>query len=119
MYRLIPPLSNYNGYVSSLLYDSNCIFIISNQSQGYFRGLSWPLLSYGVINSVFFGTYGWALKAQGSAETVDGKPQYGAIAVASAVANLPLQLIMCPVDVIKVTLQSQIPHSNKGLFFSC
>ncbi|XP_005100915.1 solute carrier family 25 member 45 [Aplysia californica] len=101
----------YGGKYASMM---DCIRTVQaqNLSKGYFRGLSWPLFSYGVINSVFFGTYGVALKAQGCEEIAGSKPQYGAIAIASAVATLPQLLIMCPVEVIKVTLQSQIPHTH-------
>ena len=28
------------------------------QSRGFFRGLSFPVASYGLVNSVFFGVYG-------------------------------------------------------------
>ena len=35
--------------------------LLTFQSTGCFRGLLWPMMSAGLINSVFFGVYGFTL----------------------------------------------------------
>ncbi|CAC5374103.1 SLC25A45_47 [Mytilus coruscus] len=99
----------------------DCIDTIKKQtwSKGFFRGLSWPMLSAGVINSVFFGSYNQILKVMGtSADKQHDHPDYLKIAIASGMAGVFQLIIACPIEVIKVVLQSQIPHgNNKGLKF--
>lgn len=84
------------------------------QSKGYFRGLSWPLISYSYLNAIFFGSYGLLLKKLGHNDMNKQEPNYAIIGFASAVATLPQLVFSCPVEVIKVTLQAQIPHTHDG-----
>ncbi|KAK3597843.1 hypothetical protein CHS0354_029414 [Potamilus streckersoni] len=77
--------------------------------QGFFRGLSWPVLSYGVVNSVFFGVYGNTLKFLEKDRT-KRKSSYLNLYLAGCVGGTAQILIAIPVDYIKVVLQSQIPH---------
>ncbi|CAG2213091.1 unnamed protein product [Mytilus edulis] len=99
----------------------DCIDTIKKQSwsKGFFRGLSWPMLSAGVINSVFFGSYNQILKVMGtSADKQHDHPDYLKIVIASGMAGVFQLIIACPIEVIKVVLQSQIPHGkDKGLKF--
>lgn len=41
------------------------------------------------------------------------KPSYGAIAAAGAVGGMAQLVVACPVDVVKVVLQSQIPAGKQ------
>ena len=81
------------------------------QSSGFFRGLSIPIVSYGVISSTYFGVYGAALRQlreeTGTANT------YTHIALASGVAAGVCLVVGTPVDVIKVTMQSQVGNKCK------
>ena len=89
-------------------------FWISCQSKGFFRGLSWPLLSSSYLNAIFFGTYGLVLKKLDYLDDLTHKPSYWTLGFAAAVATAPQLLFSVPVEVIKVTLQSQIPHVHDG-----
>jgi Mitochondrial carrier protein len=78
-----------------------------------------------MVNSVFFGVYGHALKFVHPAGT-DGhlshaqhrQPDmnhYVGVAVAGGVAGCAQVIVSCPIDVVKVVLQSQLkPLTNRG-----
>ncbi|GFS26837.1 solute carrier family 25 member 45 [Elysia marginata] len=103
----------YGGKYSSLM---DCFKTVNQQkmSQGFFRGLSWPLLSSSYLNAIFFGTYGLVLKKLDYVDDLTHKPSYLTLGFAAAVATAPQLLFSVPVEVIKVTLQSQIPHFHDG-----
>ncbi|XP_059174684.1 solute carrier family 25 member 45-like [Physella acuta] len=101
----------YGGKYKNLL---DCIKTVQSQSlaKGYFRGLSWPLFSYGYLNAIFFGSYGILLQKFGHSEETKSKPRYLTIGLAAALATVPQLIFSCPVEVVKVMLQSQIPHTH-------
>ena len=74
------------------------------------------MVSAGVINSVFFGVYSQVLKVLGnSIDKEHDHPDYLKVGIASSVAGMAQLIIACPIEVIKVVLQSQIPHGvHKG-----
>lgn len=78
------------------------------QSRGFFRGLSWPLCSYGLVNSVFFGTYTSTLRLLGNDNVPGHEPELLPILVAGSVGGVVQLCVAVPVEVIKVVLQSQI-----------
>ncbi|WAR19111.1 S2545-like protein, partial [Mya arenaria] len=82
-------------------------------ARGFFRGLSWPLFSYGLVNSVFFGTYASTLKVLGSHTGHSKAPEFLPILVAGSVGGVAQLSVSVPIEVIKVVLQSQIPHPDK------
>lgn len=92
----------------------DCIKNVSHMGlrRGFFRGLSWPLLSYSFMNSMFFGTYGRILQQFGHHEREGEAPIHPQVYAAGCLATLPTVFIACPVDVIKVTMQAQIEHEN-------
>lgn len=86
------------------------------QTKGFFRGMSWPVLSYGAVNSVFFGVYGNSLSLIQHYSTRDSdKPCYWQIYLAGCIGGTAQLVLACPVDLIKVVLQSQIPHGSTGM----
>lgn len=97
-----------------VLYDNNNdnLLTICWQSTGFFRGLSWPVLSAGVINSVYFGVYGYTLKLLGGDTKESSTPPYLSIFIAGCAGGVVQLIPACPADVIKVVLQSQIPHGT-------
>ncbi|OWF38407.1 Solute carrier family 25 member 45 [Mizuhopecten yessoensis] len=99
-----------NKYKSLL----DCVSTVRKQklSTGFFRGLSWPMLSAGVINSVYFGVYGYTLKALGGSKEENNAPHYLKILFAGCLGGVVQLIPACPAEVIKVVLQSQIPHGN-------
>ena len=73
--------------------------------------MGFPLVSYGVVNSVFFGVYGNTLKLlqEKSGKTV---VDYMDIYLAGCAGGAVQLAVACPVDVVKVVLQSQIPTGS-------
>ncbi|XP_041351166.1 solute carrier family 25 member 45-like [Gigantopelta aegis] len=104
------------GHQYKQLWD--CVLNIHHQglSQGFYRGLSWPLVSYGLISSVYFGVYGNTLSAMQRVQVVKSHSfkWYLQVATAGMMAGVVQVFIACPVEVIKVVLQSQIPHQLPG-----
>ncbi|XP_062573812.1 solute carrier family 25 member 45-like [Saccostrea cucullata] len=85
-----------------------------NLAKGFFRGLSWPMLSYGIINSVFFGVYGSTMKLLHADISGKTPPDFTKICLAGSLGGLCQLIPAVPIDVIKVVLQSQIPHGTSG-----
>ncbi|KAK7507016.1 hypothetical protein BaRGS_00001867 [Batillaria attramentaria] len=95
----------------------DCIQNIANLnlSKGFFRGLSWPLMSYAFMNSIFFGCYGHVLQWFGHHERECEEPLHPQVFAAGCLATAPTVFISCPIDVIKVTMQAQIKHETPGV----
>lgn len=75
--------------------------------------MSWPLFSYGLVNSMFFGTYSSILKLLGSSSVSGSEPHLGHLLVAGGLGGVVQLSVAVPVEVIKVVMQSQIPHPSK------
>jgi solute carrier family 25 protein 45/47 len=70
--------------------------------------MSFPMLSAGVMNSVFFGVYGSTLRMMeswGLATTEN--PSLTAVFAAGCMGGLGQVGIACPVDLVKIKLQAQ------------
>jgi len=85
--------------------------------------MCFPVVSYGLVNSVFFGVYGHTLKyvvpyaadRDRRVQQIDSG-RYLEIAVAGGVAGFAQVVVACPVDVVKVVLQSQLkPIGTHGM----
>ncbi|CAC5396190.1 SLC25A45_47 [Mytilus coruscus] len=100
--------SRYKGLVDA-------VKNISHQSlnKGFFRGMSYPLFSYGITNSIFFGVYGNSLKWLDRHES-NKKSSYLNIYLAGCIGGAAQLVALVPVDLVKVVLQSQIPHDTLG-----
>lgn len=81
------------------------------QLRGFYRGLSWPLLSYGITYSVFFGVQGNVLKRM---ETDKDKRTdcYFKIFLSGCAGGAAQLIPVIPTDYVKVVLQSQIPTAT-------
>ncbi|XP_076441759.1 solute carrier family 25 member 45-like isoform X2 [Babylonia areolata] len=88
----------------------DCIRNISHESlsKGFFRGMSWPLVSFGVMNSIFFGTYGGLLQHFSQNVPDSEQPHFQSTFCAGFLATFPTVFIATPIDVVKVTLQAQV-----------
>ena len=73
--------------------------------------MGFPLVSYGAINSVFFGVYGHTLR---HLVGEDGTATNRSIFIAGCLGGLAQLPVACPVDVVKVILQSQISKPGSG-----
>ncbi|XP_064623175.1 solute carrier family 25 member 45-like [Lineus longissimus] len=86
---------------------------------GFFRGLSIPFASYGIVNSVLFGVYGNTLRFLNEGN-VDKVPKLSHVFLASVAGGLVQLIPACPVEVIKCMLQSQagnLSSHSKELYF--
>ncbi|KAI3386737.1 hypothetical protein SNEBB_000492 [Seison nebaliae] len=78
---------------------------------GFFKGLSFPIVCYGGINSIYFGVYGYTLQfiskqrnRSTENETVQHK-KMTSIVCASFLSGAIAAIPTCPVEVIKIRLQ--------------
>ncbi|XP_076443059.1 solute carrier family 25 member 45-like isoform X2 [Babylonia areolata] len=76
--------------------------------RGFFRGLSYPLVSYGGVNAIIFGVYGASLRMVAE----DRTPGLWDVFVAGCAGGAAQLVLACPVDVVKCRLQAQIPHEG-------
>lgn len=74
------------------------------------------MLSYGAINSVFFGVYGSTMKYLDADISGRTPPDYAKICLAGGLGGTCQLVIAVPIDVIKVVLQSQIPHRTTSMY---
>lgn len=77
--------------------------------QGFYRGMSWPLITVGVSNSIFFGVYGNVLKYL-EPDREKRSHAYSKVLFAGCLGGAAQSLVVIPIDYIKVILQSQIRH---------
>ncbi|KYO42664.1 solute carrier family 25 member 45 isoform X2 [Alligator mississippiensis] len=84
---------------------------------GFFKGMSFPLLSVALVNAVMFGTYGTALRCLGGPPRPDrgaSAPPARRVLAAGCCAGLAQAVVLAPVDLIKVRLQSQTHGLGRG-----
>ncbi|XP_048714363.2 solute carrier family 25 member 45 isoform X1 [Caretta caretta] len=77
---------------------------------GFFKGMSFPLLSVALVNSVMFGAYSNALlylSATHHHEHRANSPSYAHVLTAGSFSGLMQAVVLAPVDLIKVRLQNQ------------
>ncbi|KAF8562162.1 hypothetical protein P879_10885 [Paragonimus westermani] len=73
----------------------------------FFKGLSLPLYSYGLVNAVTFGTYKCSLKKLDPTEA-----SFGACVVAGALSGVVQLIPAVPVELIKIQQQNSAFHSG-------
>ena len=76
--------------------------MVTEGIRGYFKGMLYPVLTAGAINSVFFWVYGKVMSGLGERHHLFNVYMAG-------VAGGTVQLaIACPVELIKIRLQTQV-----------
>lgn len=88
------------------------------QLNGFFRGMTFPLFTSGTLNSILFGIYGNELRRlQSFCRTEAERQSQWAkhVFLAGSEAGLVHSFIACPIEVVKIRLQTQ----NRKPFFSC
>lgn len=80
VYPFITEILVENYFILKLyIYVFHILFLILFQTCGFFRGLGFPLVSYGLVNSVFFGVYGNTLRLISEGRE---NPSHGHVAMA-------------------------------------
>ncbi|XP_073905095.1 solute carrier family 25 member 45 isoform X3 [Castor canadensis] len=77
---------------------------------GFFKGMSFPLVSIAVVNSVLFGVYSnvlLALTAMSHQERRTQLPSYTHVFIAGCTGGVIQTFFLAPFDLIKVRLQNQ------------
>lgn len=87
----------------------------SIQLNGFFRGMAFPMLSSGILNSILFGVYGNELRrlqniCTTNAERRDEWAQN--VFLAGSTAGLIHAFFACPIELVKIRLQTQ----NRKIF---
>ena len=79
--------------------------MVTEGVRGYFKGLLYPVLTAGSINSIFFSVYGWSMSHL--SHLGSDRPHLVNVYLAG-VAGGSIQLaIACPVELVKIRLQTQ------------
>lgn len=77
---------------------------------GFFRGMMFPLLTSGTLNSILFGVYGNELRRLQSicANDAERKKTWRQhVFIAGSEAGFIQSFLACPVELVKVRLQTQ------------
>ncbi|XP_004627301.1 solute carrier family 25 member 45 isoform X1 [Octodon degus] len=77
---------------------------------GFYKGMSFPIASIGMVNSVLFGVYSNTLQALTSTSHQDRRaqlPSYTCIFIAGCTGGFLQAYSLAPFDIIKVRLQNQ------------
>lgn len=85
------------------------IFFKSSQLNGFFRGMSFQLLTSGILNSILFGVYDNELRrlqniCTTNAERRDEWAQN--VFLAGSTAGLIHAFFACPIELVKIRLQT-------------
>ncbi|KAK7884364.1 hypothetical protein WMY93_027487 [Mugilogobius chulae] len=106
-------LTQYNGIVHCVV-QTYC----REGVRGFFRGMAFPALTNGLVNSLVFGAYGNALDvlSQSRREERGVSPSVPALHVyaAGAFSGLVQVLVAAPIDLIKVRLQGQTGQAGQA-----
>ncbi|XP_071512800.1 solute carrier family 25 member 45-like isoform X1 [Panulirus ornatus] len=77
--------------------------------RGFYKGMGFPLLTSGILNSLFFGVYGNTLRWVSNESE---KPSYSSIFLAGCAGGVAQLVVACPVDLVKIKMQMQTGSSN-------
>lgn len=74
---------------------------------GFFKGMAFPVLTTGLVNSVVFGSYSNALDYLSQSQHSDRSASAGHIFTAGCFSGLVQVFVCAPIDLVKVRLQGQ------------
>ncbi|XP_042228003.1 solute carrier family 25 member 48-like isoform X2 [Homarus americanus] len=78
--------------------------------RGYYKGLSFPLLAAGTLNSLFFGVYGNSIRWLSGDKD---KPSTSNVYIAGCAGGVAQLIVACPVDLVKIKMQLQLGASKE------
>ena len=67
----------------------------------------YPIMSAGAMNALFFGVYGTSLRAIENSSISNDLGPYTKIFLAGCAGGAAQLIVACPVDVVKIKLQTQ------------
>ena len=76
-------------------------------ARGLFKGLAFPLVSAGAVNSVFFGVYSSCLRWLDGGRGGSGEPSLRHVAVAGGLGGVVQLSVAVPVELVKIQLQTR------------
>ncbi|XP_031635025.1 solute carrier family 25 member 45-like isoform X2 [Contarinia nasturtii] len=100
-----------NRRIRKSIYD---IVIRNNGLNGFFRGMAFPMMSSGILNSILFGVYGNELRRLQNICTSDAERKIEwaqNVFLAGSTAGLIHAFFACPIELIKIRLQTQNHHN--------
>lgn len=79
------------------------------QLMGFYKGMAFPLVSAGVLNSIFFSVNGTVMRGLCGWKygDCDAKPAYSEVFVVAGFAGAVQAIPACSIELIKVKLQAQ------------
>ncbi|XP_069941873.1 solute carrier family 25 member 45 isoform X2 [Cherax quadricarinatus] len=80
--------------------------------RGFYKGLGFPLLASGTLNSLFFGVYGNSIRWLSEGKQ---KPSVSDVLIAGSAGGVAQLVVACPVDLIKIKMQMQTGSSRHDL----
>ncbi|CAL4071605.1 unnamed protein product, partial [Meganyctiphanes norvegica] len=83
--------------------------------RGFYKGMGFPLISTGALNSLFFGVYGNSLRYLSKEKE---KPSFSDIFVAGCAGGVVQLVVACPVDLVKIKMQMQTGGTKDGVWGS-
>lgn len=79
--------------------------------RGFYKGMAFPIISAGVLNAIFFGIYGNTMRLFDNIEKQAGTENNAfrklKVFIAGTSAGFVHTLVSCPVEVVKIRLQSK------------
>ena len=93
---------------------SDIYFFFLFQLLGFYKGMCFPLVSVGMLNSVFFGVYD-NVRTKFAAGRRDGKATHFDTFLAGAIGGGVQAVPACSIELIKVKLQAQTSKYLCGL----
>lgn len=84
----------------------------------FYKGMLFPLLSAGVLNSIYFGVYGASIRTLNFQKTDSNnlkttKIDDLGIFISGCIGGLAQVFITCPVELVKIKLQTETGHNVK------
>lgn len=74
--------------------------------------MEYPILSAGAMNALFFGVYGASLRALNNSSHSEHIGKYTQIFLAGCAGGAAQLIIACPVDLVKIKLQTETGHGG-------
>ncbi|KAL9892390.1 solute carrier family 25 member 45 isoform X1 [Glossina fuscipes] len=91
------------------------IYVRNNGIKGFYRGMFFPFVTTGAINSILFGVYGnhmRQLRRVCHSDYQREQLEYKHMFLAGSIAGFVQSFIACPIELVKVRLQTQFYYNE-------